>query len=93
MSETSEPFRLKDFEVEVEVTVRRTLLVPAPDAKLAGIAAEALISDAGTFGASMSAFLKWTDNRRAYRPMPIEKAIGPGRVLQVTEVQITDGET
>jgi hypothetical protein len=65
---------LKLFELEVEMRVRRTMRIRAPNQEAAKIQARNFMSLATDprAGAVLSAVLKWTDGREAYRPMPVE---------------------
>ncbi len=66
---------MKTYEVDVELHLRKTLLLQAPDADTAHGLAATLLRQEVELGRSLSSFLKWTDGRRAYRPMPVETII------------------
>ena len=79
---------LRHYEVEVEMTVRRTLRVVVPDADVARQAAEARLAMAANGYGELSAVLKWTDGREAYRPMPVEQILPEPapRILSIAAV-------
>jgi hypothetical protein len=63
---------LKTYELEVEVKVRRTMRVKAPNPEAAKAVAWAFLSLTAEGRGELSSALKWTDGRTAYRPMPVE---------------------
>ena len=78
------------FEVDVEVRVRRTVMVRAwTEEQAIGLAAALTPTISSP---SASAFLKWTDGAVAYRPMPVETIVGDdAKIVAVREVK-DDGE-
>jgi hypothetical protein len=63
---------MKTYEIEVEMTVRRTIRVKAPDPDMARAVARGFLEAATDGPGELSSVLKWTDGRAAYRPMPVE---------------------
>lgn len=63
---------MKTYEIEVEMTVRRTMRVRAPGTDTAAMVARAMIELTMAGRGELSSVLKWTDGRVAYRPMPVE---------------------
>jgi hypothetical protein len=63
---------LKIFELEVEMRVRRTMRVKAPNPESAKAVAWSFLSLTADGHGELSSVLKWTDGRAAYRPMPVE---------------------
>lgn len=63
---------LKTYELEVEVRVRRTMRVKAPNPDTAKAVAYGFLSLAAEGKGELSSVLKWSDGRVAYRPMPVE---------------------
>ena len=83
---------MKLYEVEVVMTVHRTLRVWAPTPDTARQMAGATIEMAQAGHGELSSVLKWTDDRVAFRPTPVETIVG----YQVSEgepveVEVTDG--
>lgn len=76
---------MKTWEVEVELRVRKTLLLDAPDQETAHDRVPLILSNT----ANWSAFLKWNDGLRGHRPMPVETIIDNDPVVasikEVTE--------
>jgi hypothetical protein len=64
--------KLKTYDVEVEMTVRRTLRVRAMSPEMARELGGGFLQMAADGHTELSGVLKWTDGRAAYRPMPIE---------------------
>ena len=58
------------------------------DADVARQAAEARLAMAANGHGELSAVLKWTDGREAYRPMPVERILPepPPRILSIAAV-------
>jgi hypothetical protein len=86
MTGIDEPI-LKTWEIDVELRVRKTLLIVGPrGADVARSTAELLMRH-GLTNAEMSAFLKWSDGRQAYRPAPVETIIdNDPKIVAVREV-------
>lgn len=63
---------LKTYEVEVEMTVRRTMRVRAPNPAMAHDVARGFLTLVIDGRGELSSALKWPDGRDAYRPMPVE---------------------
>lgn len=75
---------MKTWEIDVELRVRKTLTFAGPNNEAAArsIAAMALT---GTM--DPSTFIKWTDGRTAYRPVPVEEWIdNDPQIVAVREV-------
>ena len=73
------PAPLPVYEVDVRMTLDRTMRIRAPD----GVTAQQLalgwyhMARQGT--GELSSILKWSDGREAYRPMPVETIVSePG---------------
>ncbi len=79
---------MKTWEIDVEMRVRKTLVFSGPPDEAAArkMAALALKKEI-----ELSSFLKWTDGRRAYRPMPVETVIdNDPQIVAVREVTAVD---
>jgi hypothetical protein len=63
---------LKIWEIDVDLRMRRTLLIRGPlnEEKAREVAVRLLIG-----GVELSSFLKWSDGRSAFRPMQVETRI------------------
>jgi hypothetical protein len=79
---------LKIFELEVEMRVRRTMRVKAPNPQSAKAVAWGFLSLAADGHGELSSVLKWTDGRAAYRPMPVETLLGvsPSAISEPVEI-------
>lgn len=77
----------KPYEVDVEMTVRRTLRVWAPSPNTARAVAQATLEMTSAGHGELSSVLKWSDERVAYRPMPVEKILSY-RLIPVEPVEI-----
>ncbi len=75
---------MKTWEFDVELRVRKTLTLAGPDNEaLARRIIETVLT--GTMDPSM--FIKWTDGRTAYRPVPVEEWIdNDPQIVAVREV-------
>jgi hypothetical protein len=63
---------MQTYEIEVEMTVRRTMRVRAANPDMAREVAGGFLQMAADGHSELSSVLKWTDGRVAYRPMPVE---------------------
>jgi len=72
-----EPPKLKTWEIDVEVRVRKTLLLRGLLTEAAAREAAQLITtqNGPDIALNTSQFLKWTDDRTVHRPMPVEIVI------------------
>jgi len=67
---------MKTWEIDVELRVRKTLLIRAPNEEVARYMGHAVMQAApGPPDAELSSFLKWTDGRSAHRPVPVETIV------------------
>jgi hypothetical protein len=79
------PEGIRTWEVDFDVRLRRTLVFRGPLNEDTVRQAAAMLLSAQI---ENSAFLKWTDGRTAYRPMPVEREIGnSATIIAVREVQ------
>lgn len=60
------------WEIDVELRVQKTLHFAGPKTEEA---ARAIAAMALSGGVDISAFIKWTDGRSAYRPVPVETIV------------------
>jgi hypothetical protein len=80
---------LKTYELEVEVRVRRTMRVKAPNPDAAKAVAWGFLSLTAEGRGELSSVLKWTDGRMAYRPMPVETLLlDPDHVFASEPVEV-----
>jgi hypothetical protein len=84
--------RMKSYEVAVEMAVRRTLRITAPDGEYARQVAAGILKFLAEGIGELSSFLKWTDGRVAYRPMPVETILSEPAPVIGEPFEIPDGE-
>jgi hypothetical protein len=78
---------MKTWEVDVELRVRKTLVIRAPSAAFARSCAAALLGAGLKIEPGHAGFLKWTKVRGTERPTPVETFIDDNpRVVAVREV-------
>ena len=63
---------MKTWEIDVELRVRKTLTFSGPGTEEA---ARSLVAMVLSGEMDPSHFIKWTDGRAAYRPVPVETII------------------
>jgi hypothetical protein len=69
---------MKTWEFDVELRVRKTLHFAGPETEEV---ARSIVAMVLAGGIEMSTFIKWTDGRTAYRPVPVETIIDNDPVI------------
>jgi hypothetical protein len=79
---------VRTWEIDVEMRVRKTLVIEAPvSEEQARSIAKAMLQSWDFAGVSASPFVKWSDGRRSYRPMPLETIVdNDPQIVAVREV-------
>jgi hypothetical protein len=76
---------MKTWEIDVELRVRKTLTFSGPGSEDAARSLVAMIFS-GQIDASH--FIKWSDGRTAYRPVPVEALIdNDPQIVAVREIR------